>query len=62
MGGCVGRTGEKGHAHISFIGKPQGKRPIGRPMHRCEDNIKMVLKEIRREDVNYIHLAQDRVK
>jgi hypothetical protein len=39
-----------------FFGKPEGKRPLGRARHGCEDNIRMDLKEIRREDVDWMHL------
>jgi ribosome biogenesis protein Nip4 len=40
--------------------KPEEKRPLRRPRHRREDNIKMDLKEIGWEDVDWIHLSQDR--
>jgi hypothetical protein len=40
--------------------KPERRRPLGRPRHRCEDNIKIDLKEIRWEGIDWIHLAQDR--
>jgi hypothetical protein len=40
--------------------KPDGKRPLGRPRRRWEDNIKMDLRKIGWEGVNWIHLAQDR--
>jgi hypothetical protein len=39
--------GEMGNAYKIMVGKPQGKRPFGRPRRRQEDNIKMYLKEIR---------------
>jgi hypothetical protein len=39
-----------------------GKRTFGRPRHRWEDNIKMAVKEIRREDVDWIHLDNNRVQ
>jgi hypothetical protein len=39
---------------------PEGRRPLGRPRRRWEDNIKMDLREIGFEDVVWIHLAQDR--
>jgi hypothetical protein len=44
-----------------LIRRPKGKRPVGRPRHRWEDNIKMDLKEIGIDGVNWIQLAQDRV-
>jgi len=41
-----------------LFGKPEGKRPLGRPGHRWENNIKVVgLEEIVYEDVDWIHLA-----
>jgi hypothetical protein len=39
--------GEKRNAYRVLVGKPEGKRPIGRQRRRWEDNIKMVLTEIR---------------
>jgi hypothetical protein len=42
-----------------LVRKPDGKRPLGRPGHRLEDNIKMDLREIRFGGVDWIHLAQD---
>jgi hypothetical protein len=44
-----------------FVGMPKGKRPLGRPRHRWEDNIKLDLMEIGINGANWIHLAQDRV-
>jgi hypothetical protein len=38
--------GEKRHAYRILIGNPEGKRPLGRPRHRWEDDIKMDLREI----------------
>jgi hypothetical protein len=40
-----------------FIGKPEGKRPLGRPRHRWECNIRMNKREIGWEYVNWIHLT-----
>jgi hypothetical protein len=42
------------------VRKPEGRRLFGRPRHRCEDNIRTDLKEIRWVVVDWIHLAQDR--
>jgi hypothetical protein len=42
------------------VGKPEGKRPLGRPRHRWVDNIKMNLREIVWDGVDWIDLAQDR--
>jgi len=43
-----------------LVGKPKGKRLLGRPRHRWEDNIRMDLREIVWEGVNWIYLSQDR--
>jgi hypothetical protein len=45
-----------------LVGKPEWKRPFGRPRYRLEVNIKMVFREIGWEVVDWIHLAQDRDK
>jgi ribosome biogenesis protein Nip4 len=46
-------------AYNILLGTPEGKRPLGRPRRRWEDNIKMDLREIGFGDVDWIHLAQD---
>jgi hypothetical protein len=51
--------GEVRGAYNILVGKPEGRRPLGRPRHRWEDNIKMGLGEIGFGYVNWIHLAQD---
>ena len=43
-----------------LVGKPEGKRPLGRPRRRWEDNIRMDLQEVRCEGMDWIELAQDR--
>jgi hypothetical protein len=43
-----------------LVGKPKGKKPLGRPRYRWEDNIKMDLQEIGCEGVYWIELTQDR--
>jgi len=43
-----------------LVGKPEGKRPLGRTRLRWEDNIKMNLKKVGRGGMDWIHLAQDR--
>jgi hypothetical protein len=45
-----------------LVGRPKGKRPLGRPRHRWEDNIKMDLRDIGIDGVNWIQLALDRVQ
>jgi len=42
------------------LGKPEGKRPLGRPRRRWEDNTKVDLQEVRCGDIDWIDLAQDR--
>jgi len=43
-----------------LVGKPEGKRPLGRPRHRWEDNIKMHLQTVGSEGMDWIELAQDK--
>ena len=43
-----------------LVGKPEGKRPLGRPRRRWEDNIKMDLKEVGCGGMDWIELGQDR--
>jgi hypothetical protein len=45
-----------------LVGRPKGKRPVGRPRRRWEDNIKMDLRKIGIDGTNLIQLAQDRVQ
>jgi hypothetical protein len=54
--------GEKKNVYRLLVGKPEGKKPLGRPRHRWIDNIKMDLLEIGLGVVNWIGLAQDRYK
>jgi hypothetical protein len=58
--GHVACMGEVRGAYNILVGKPEGRRPLGRPRCGWEDNIKMELREIRFGDVDWIHLAQDR--
>jgi hypothetical protein len=57
-----GTHGEGRGAYRVLVGRPEGKRPLGRPRHRWEDNIKMDLGEIGIDGANWIWLAQDRVQ
>jgi hypothetical protein len=52
--------GEGRNVYSVLVGKPEGKRPIGRPRRRWEDGIRMDLEEIDWGGVEWIHLAQDR--
>jgi hypothetical protein len=56
----VARIGDKRNAYRLLVGKPKGKRPLGRPRRRCADNIRMVLVEVGWDDLDWIGLAQDR--
>jgi hypothetical protein len=56
----VARIGEVRGAYKIMVGKPEGRRPVGRPRCRWEDNIKIDLREIGFGDVDWISLAQDR--
>jgi hypothetical protein len=58
--GHVARMGEKRNAYRLLVGKPEGKRPLGRPRRRWVDNIRMALGEMGWGDVDWIGLAQDR--
>jgi hypothetical protein len=52
--------GEKRNAYRLLVGKPEGKRPLGRPRRRRVDNIRMDLGEVGWDDEDWIGLAQDR--
>jgi hypothetical protein len=58
--GCVAHMGEERKVHRVLMGKPEGKRPLGRPRRRWEDGISMDVKEIGWRSVDWIQLAQDR--
>ena len=58
--GHVARMEEGRSAFKILTGKPTGKRPLGRPRRRWEDNIEMDLKEIGINTRNWVDLAQDR--
>jgi hypothetical protein len=60
MGGDVARMGKERGVHRVLVGKPEGKRPLGRPRSRWEDNIKMDLQEVGVACGNWMELAQDR--
>jgi hypothetical protein len=58
--GHVARMGEEKGVHGVLVGKPEGKRPLGRPRRRWEDNIKMDVEEVGGGRGDWMELAQDR--
>jgi hypothetical protein len=60
--GHVTRMGEKRNVYRLLVGKPEGKRPLGRPRRRWMDNIKVDLLEIGLRIVDWIGLTQDRYR
>ena len=58
--GHVARIGERRGVCRVLVGKPEGKRPLGRPRRRWENNIKMDLQEVGCGGMDWIELAQDR--
>jgi hypothetical protein len=54
--------GEGRGVYRVLVGRPEGKRPLGRHRRRWEDNIKMDLREVRIYGANWIRLAEDRVQ
>ena len=56
---CVWGRGEGG-VYMVLVGKPEGKKPIGRARRTWQDNIKMDLQEVECESMDWIELAQDR--
>jgi hypothetical protein len=60
MGRICSTIGEKRNAYRILVGKPEGKRPLGRTRCRSVDNIKMDLRYIGWDGMDLIDLAQDR--
>ena len=56
----VARMGKGRGVFRVLVGKPEGKRPLGRPRRRWEDNIKMDIQEVGCESLDWIELPQDR--
>jgi hypothetical protein len=54
--------GEGRGVYSVLVGRPEGRRPLGRPRRRWEDNIKMYLREIWIDGANWIQLDQDRLQ
>jgi hypothetical protein len=52
--------GEGRGAYRILVGRPEGRRPLGRPRPRWEDNVKMNLQEVEWKGVDWIDMAQDR--
>ena len=59
--GYVARMGEKRRLYSIVVGKPEGKRPLGRPRRRWEDNIRRDLREVGIRDENWLDVAQERI-
>jgi hypothetical protein len=58
----VARMEERRDVYRVLVGRPEGKRPLGRPRRRWEDNIKMDFRDIGIDGVSWIRLVQDRVQ
>jgi hypothetical protein len=58
--GHVARMGERRNAYRILVGNPEGKRPLGRPRRRWVNNIKMDLRQIGFDGMDWINVAQDR--
>jgi hypothetical protein len=58
--GHVTQIGKNRNSYRILVGKPEGKRPLGRRRRRCVDNIKMYFREIGRGGMDWIDRAQDR--
>ena len=60
MGGACGSYREGRGMYRVLVGKPEGRRPLGRPRHRWEDDIKVDLQEVGCGGMDWIELARDR--
>jgi hypothetical protein len=59
MGRACSTNGEKRNSYRILVGKPEGKRPVGRPRIRWVDNIKIDLREFGCDGMDWMNLAQD---
>jgi hypothetical protein len=62
LGGAYGTYEEGTGVYTVLFGRPEGKRPLGKPRRKWEDNIKMYLRETGIDGANWIQLAQNRVQ
>jgi hypothetical protein len=60
VGRACSTNGEKRNTYRILVGKPEGKRPLVTPRSRWVNHIKMNLREIQWDDMDWIHLAQHR--
>jgi hypothetical protein len=60
MSRACSTNGEKGNSYIILVGKPEGKRPLGRPRRRWVDNIKMDFREVGWDSVDVIGVSQEK--
>jgi hypothetical protein len=60
MGRACSTNEDQRNAYKILVGKPEGKRPLGRPRRRWMDNIKMDLRDMRWDDMDWTDLVQDR--
>jgi hypothetical protein len=58
--GNIARMGEKRNAYRILVGKPEGKRPLGKPRRRWVESIKMDLRKVEWNGIQWLELAQDR--
>jgi hypothetical protein len=60
MSGACSADGKEKGVYKVLVGKPEGQRPLGRPRHKWEDNIRMDIQEVGCGGMDWIGLAQDR--